>query len=989
MADRSNFDLSAQAWSTLRRLLREALDRPLAERSAWVANLPADLSDFEPRLRELLQHAEAPAEAQLFHTMPKVETDAFAAPPGEATGLEPAPGQRVGPYLLVRPIGEGGMASVWLAERTDMLRGRPVALKLPHLSWRHAGLAERMAREREILATLDHPHIARLYDAGIAEGGQPYLALEYVEGERLDQHAARLALGVQARLRLFLQVLDAVTHAHAHLAVHRDLKPSNILVGRDGQAKLLDFGIAKVLGDEPALESAVTQEGGRVLTPDYASPEQIAGQPIGTASDIYSLGVVLFELLTGSKPYRPARDSRAALEEAILGAEPPRPSAVAPAAVRKALRGDLDTIVAKALKKDPAARYATADAFARDIRHHLANEPVAARPDGRWYRLHKFLVRNRLGVATTGAVALAVLAGAGVAVWQARVAIAERDRAQDVLAFVESILREADPYEGSRGPMSAAALLQNAEHRVNQELRNRPALRVEILDLIGGGLKNLQETDAAARTLDAAIATARAALGPEHPLTVRARVTRLGLLRFQGKPEEIEAELRELLPQLRNAGGNVEELVEALQQQTHNAIDTGHYEQALASATETLDIARAQLGERDTHTAEAAILLVLAHEFMHQPAQARTAAETALRLATQVHPEQPRHPDVIGARVVLARALGELGEFRSSIDQLEQAVRDAKVQFGPNAIEVAFHTHNLVKYLVEAGELVRAEQAAAAAIVVFELHASPDSYFLPAARASHAMTLLAARRPDAALAEIESAAAQLQTLLGAEHPVARRARADLALAQALAGRADQAERLLIAAAPAAGKPGWREHGVLSIAARLSGRTAEALQQARAATAAIDGPLGPHVELIRMALLPLLGLALIDADALQEADAVLTEAADLLDRYQLSTSPERADAALGLGRVQLGLGRPDQALPHLARADAFWLQFDAGNRWAGEAAYWLARGQQAAGDADSARRSYARAANVLARSPLPVDASLVASARAALAIGASR
>ena len=342
MADRSNFDLSPQAWTRLRQLLREGLDRPPALRSAWVDGLSVDLSDFKPRLRELLQHAEVPAAAQLFRTLPRVETDAFAAPPNDTAVPDRAQGQRVGPYRLLRVLGEGGMGSVWLAERTDMLQGRPIALKLPHQAWRRTHLAERMAREREILATLDHPNIARLYDAGVDDDGQPFLALEFVEGEPLDQYCERRSLGIQARLRMFVQVLAAVAHAHGCLVVHRDLKPSNILIDADGQAKLLDFGIAKLVAESAVAETALTQQAGRALTPDYASPEQIGGRPIGTASDIYSLGVVLFELLTGIRPYHLKRDSRAALEDAIDQADPKRPSAaVTDARTQRALRGDL------------------------------------------------------------------------------------------------------------------------------------------------------------------------------------------------------------------------------------------------------------------------------------------------------------------------------------------------------------------------------------------------------------------------------------------------------------------------------------------------------------------------------------------------------------------------------------------------------------------------------------------------------------------------
>ena len=346
--ERHDFDLDARQWATLRQLLDEGLALEPAQRATWLEGLAAPLSDFRPRLRELL--AAAPGTAhRLLDTLPKVETADFAPAPREAMP------ERIGPYRLLRELGSGGMASVWLAQRSDMLQGRQVALKLPHGEWgaygarsasRRAGLAERMAREREILATLNHPNIASLYDAGVADDGQPYLALEYVEGERIDTYCAQHKLDIPARLRLFLQAARAVAHAHANLVVHRDLKPSNILVNAQGEVRLLDFGIAKLLDQGVAAETELTQQAGRALTPDYASPEQIRGEAIGTGSDVYSLGVVLYELLTGKRPYRLGDRSRAALEEAILRVEPKWPSDdVADRKVQRALRGDIDTIV--------------------------------------------------------------------------------------------------------------------------------------------------------------------------------------------------------------------------------------------------------------------------------------------------------------------------------------------------------------------------------------------------------------------------------------------------------------------------------------------------------------------------------------------------------------------------------------------------------------------------------------------------------------------
>jgi serine/threonine-protein kinase len=486
------FRLGPHEWTALRALLDQALALPAAERTRWFDALPDDAAHaaLKPHLRELLAHAEG----RLIDTLPGVETTSFAPAPA---GLQA--GQALGPWRLLRPLGEGGMGSVWLAERTDLLQGRQVALKLPHGAWRRAGLAERLAREREILATLEHPHIARLYDAGVAEDGQPWLALEFVDGERIDAWAERQALDVPARVGLFLQVAQAVAHAHARLVVHRDLKPANMLVTAAGEVKLLDFGIAKLLQEGVAAETELTREAGRVMTPDYASPEQVLGRPLTTASDVYALGVVLFELLAGRRPYTLARPTPAALEQAIADGHLPRPSSVAPPGRRAALRGDLDTIVLKALKREPAERYATVAALAEDLQRHLDHRPVLARPDGARYRARMFLRRHRAATAAGAAVLSALMAGTALALWQAREAQAQRDAAlaqRDRADREATAARLAQRIAEGQTSMSdflltdasqdvpherAVAQLERAVEMVRKQYRHDPAVRGDLL----------------------------------------------------------------------------------------------------------------------------------------------------------------------------------------------------------------------------------------------------------------------------------------------------------------------------------------------------------------------------------------------------------------------------------------------------------------------------------------------------------------------------
>jgi non-specific serine/threonine protein kinase/serine/threonine-protein kinase len=380
--------------------------------------------------------------------------------PGGEGAAEQA-GRRIGRYELVRPLARGGMGEVFLAVRADDAFRKQVALKLVRPGLASDEVLARFRHERQTLAGLDHPSVARLLDGGATEDGAPYLVMEYVEGKPLDVHAEERGLDVAGRLRLFLTVCGAVAYAHRNLVVHRDLKPSNILVTAEGEVKLLDFGIAKLLGEAGAGETAVvTRSYERVLTPDFASPEQVRGGPITTASDVYALGVLLFRLLTRQHPYRFPTGQFAEIERVVCEQEPPLPSAAVRAATLAAsprleaaglarrLQGDLDRIVLMALRKEPERRYASVEALADDIRRHLDGHPVQARPDTFGYRASKFVRRHAVGVLAASLAALGLVTGAGVAWWQAR--RAERARAlaeqrfDDVRQLASAMLFEVD-----------------------------------------------------------------------------------------------------------------------------------------------------------------------------------------------------------------------------------------------------------------------------------------------------------------------------------------------------------------------------------------------------------------------------------------------------------------------------------------------------------------------------------------------------------------
>jgi eukaryotic-like serine/threonine-protein kinase len=494
--------ITGPQWRQLFGLLDTLHDLPPMQRPALLERVAAEDPELGEKLRQLLEEdfdwdAALADAAPIFGGLMPAMRGAFTA------------GTQIGPYTLIRELGQGGMSTVWLAGRSDGQMRRPLALKLPHLFMRTARLAERFEREREILESLSHPNIARLYDAGVTVQGQPYLGMEYVEGVSLLDYSNEARRNVRERLQTFLQVLDAVRYAHSRLVIHRDIKPSNILVTAEHRICLLDFGIAKLTVEGAAQESELTRHDGRALTPDYASPEQIAGQPLSTSSDVYSLGVVLYELLTGQRPYKLKRDSRGALEDAILSAEPSRlyESALPDQAKRcgtghaelkTELRGDLEAIVFKSLKKSSLDRYRTADAFAQDIERYLRHETVFARADSAVYRATKFLRRNRLLVGVALAVVLALSAGLGVALWQAKVARTEAHTAEAVQNFMENLFRansanQADPIKARQ--VTARELLDVGTAQIDAALSDAPEAKLRVMKTLASMYDELGLTD--------------------------------------------------------------------------------------------------------------------------------------------------------------------------------------------------------------------------------------------------------------------------------------------------------------------------------------------------------------------------------------------------------------------------------------------------------------------------------------------------------------
>jgi serine/threonine protein kinase/tetratricopeptide (TPR) repeat protein len=500
-------EISATQWRELSPLLDELLEAQHDTRVQRLAQIRCDDPALAMQLETLLdQRTRAAREGFL-------EGGAFSVAHQPSLA-----GQTIGAYTLREAIGHGGMGTVWRAERSDGRYQATVAVKFLNLALLERGGVERFAREGNLLARLSHPNIARLLDAGVTAGNQPYLVLEYVDGVPIDAWCDAHGSGIEARLRLFLDVLAAVAHAHSNLILHRDLKPSNILVTPQGQLKLLDFGIGKLIADQSSVGSSteLTQLAGRAFTPDFAAPEQVAQGDVTTATDVYALGVLLYLLLAGRHPTAQPTATQVDRLRAIVEAEPLRPSdaitratgadsaaiagarATTPSKLTRALRGDLDNIIAKALKKSPVERYANATAMADDLRRYLNHEPVMARPDAAMYRLGKFVRRYRLAVGAATAIVLVLMIGVVATTWQAVEARREREEATAQAAKAEASRRFANLMVSEMGdgktPIAPLQLLDRGMALLDQQYGGNPRFIAGELMQMSARYGNFEQT---------------------------------------------------------------------------------------------------------------------------------------------------------------------------------------------------------------------------------------------------------------------------------------------------------------------------------------------------------------------------------------------------------------------------------------------------------------------------------------------------------------
>jgi len=662
--------LTPEQWKIIGPYLDQALTLTGEERVRWLESLRAESPVLAGQVQELLDRDRAAEDEGLLDNSP------IRLP--ETPGLA---GQTVGAYRLISAIGHGGMGTVWLAERNDGRFQRKAAVKFLSAGLVGQGGEQRFKREGAILARLANPNIAELLDAGVTATGQPYLILDYVEGEPVDRYCDQRALDLRARIRLFLDVVAAVAHAHSNLIVHRDIKPSNVLVNKDGQVKLLDFGIAKLLEGEGQEGAAtlLTKEGGAALTPEYAAPEQVTGGAVTTATDVYGLGVLLYVLLTGQHPAGTGPRSPAELLKAITETEPRRPSEVVTSdhtneaadrgtmvdKLRRQLRGDLDTIVLKTLKKNPAERYGSVTALADDLGRYLRNEPIRARPDTLTYRAAKFVRRNRAVVALATLAVVAVVAGlAGVSV-QARRAFRERDRASRITGFMTNMFKVSDPSESRGNSITAREILDKAAKDIETGLASDPEAQAQMMYVMGEVYDNLGLYPQAEPLLTRAAELQGKILGPDDPATLASKSLLSMIFMHLGRyTEAVKLQQETLSARTRVLGSEHPDTVRSMSRLALVFGLQGRNAEAEKLHREALAIARRVLGPEhpDTLLLTNRLVTTLSVEGKEELyPEAEKLQRDALTIERRVF--GPEHPDTLGGTMSLGWILTMRGQY--------------------------------------------------------------------------------------------------------------------------------------------------------------------------------------------------------------------------------------------------------------------------------------------------------------------------------------
>ena len=702
-------------WERLQELFSRAVDLPPAERDAFVLRETTDDVELREELLGLLACDNGKSTGPLTHAL------GAALDATTRDRRRELLGKIIGNYKLTSVLGHGGTGTVYLGERADRQYSAQVAVKIVDSATVQGDLGLRFRAERQILASLNHPNIARLLDAGETSDGQPYLIMEYVHGEPVDRYCDRQLLDVEARLELFLEICAAVQYAHQNLIVHRDLKPANILVTGEGKAKLLDFGIAKLLDvGEAASVLALTRMNDRLLTPEYASPEQILGRAVTTGSDVYALGIVLYELLTGLRPYVvPASASQLELERSICITDPQRPSAavhraieagpsqgqsnigaiasarqLTPERLQRRLSGDIDSIVMRALRKEPQHRYTSVDQFVDDVRRYLSREPVAAR-QGNWlYYSQRFARRHALAVGAGSTFFLIVIAFAVTMSVQRQRIADERDRAtqesaraEKVSAFMLQVFEAADPTENYGREITARELLDQAARNIQADLDEQPEVRAQLLEAIGKAYRRQGQSDRAVAYFEDSMRMREQGGLPHDAKTGSVLIEMSIALRQVGRFEEADRALTEALKIAQtNAGEKSLMGAQLLANLGQLELSRSNIDRAEDYLNRGLQIIR-ELGD-SRHPDAAAILINLSN--VRSWKDDIDGAESAAREAVNIYREtvNAKHPDRVMADYHLARVLNLQGKSGAAAELYETTLAAQRFLYGDFSIKV-------------------------------------------------------------------------------------------------------------------------------------------------------------------------------------------------------------------------------------------------------------------------------------------------------------
>jgi serine/threonine-protein kinase len=672
--------LDPETWRRVDEILDVVLERPADERAAYLDDACADEPELRSHVEALLEADESAGEFL------EESADRFAgtllddlAPPDD--GL-PA-GTHVGPWRVLRLLGRGGMGTVHLAERADGAYQQETALKVVRAGLDSGAIRSRFLLERQILAGLKHPGIAGLLDGGVTDEGLPWFALEYVDGEPITTWADRQRLDVDARLRLMIDVCAAVAYAQRHLVVHRDLKPSNVMVTTDGQVKLLDFGIAKLFGGDE--DEGLTRDGSRLLTPEYAAPEQLRGDPVTTATDVWALGCILHELLAGVHPFEGRRRGTGELERAILE-EPSRQLARAVTGaddtvartrstslgkLKATLSGDLSNICGRALEKSPEQRYASAEALREDLVRHRAGLPIEARAPSVTYRLRKYVSRNRLAVVAGIALFVALVAGLATTSWQARRADREARQATEVKEFLVGLFDAADPEEARGREVTAAEIVDLGTERIDRELADAPGVQAELLRILGRIQLNLGNYSKSRLLFEQSLEVQRDLRGNDDPNSIRALVDLGSIHHLMSDDPLADSLLVEAVSRARRHPPGNGGLARALVALADSRKSQARYEEAEALYREAIDLDRREFGDRHPEVSTDRNNLATLLSATGREQEALELHRDLLAIRRETLP--PDHPTTANTLSNLGETLIDLGEYEEAEQVLEEA----------------------------------------------------------------------------------------------------------------------------------------------------------------------------------------------------------------------------------------------------------------------------------------------------------------------------